>query len=249
MAYDISNLQKLKVYYQDDSVWHLVLDCSAQYNPEKLQYSKRANWNTEKSTSSNIGTTTFGGGDPIALSVDFFFDTSENGTDVREYSDPLVSLAGIMSITTTVTKHTYLSNKEKLKKGIAVWKKVIKDTTQETVTQEIPPPKCKVEWGTFSFICITESVDVTFTMFKPDGTPVRATVKVKFRQIEDMTLIPPQNPTSRSIARRVWVVEAGQTLNWIAYREYGDPARWREIAAKNNLDNPLDLQPGQVLDL
>jgi len=58
-----------------------------------------------------------------------------------------------------------------------------------------------------------------------------------------------QNPTTRTEARKIWVVHEGQTLDWIAYQEYGDPAYWRHIAETNNLANPMDLRPGQALKL
>jgi nucleoid-associated protein YgaU len=43
------------------------------------------------------------------------------------------------------------------------------------------------------------------------------------------------------------VVKERDTLDWIAYDEYGDTAMWRFIAETNNLDNPQRLTPGQVL--
>jgi nucleoid-associated protein YgaU len=45
------------------------------------------------------------------------------------------------------------------------------------------------------------------------------------------------------------VVREGERLDWIAYREYGNPARWRHIAEVNGISDPLELQPGQVLKL
>jgi nucleoid-associated protein YgaU len=36
-------------------------------------------------------------------------------------------------------------------------------------------------------------------------------------------------------------------LDYIAYRQLGSAARWREIAQANDLPDPLDLKPGQVL--
>jgi nucleoid-associated protein YgaU len=44
-------------------------------------------------------------------------------------------------------------------------------------------------------------------------------------------------------------VSEGQTLAWIAYQEYGDSGYWRHIAETNDLADPLDLRPGQVLKL
>jgi hypothetical protein len=45
----------------------------------------------------------------------------------------------------------------------------------------------------------------------------------------------------------VHVLVDGDTLMGIAYREYGDPAMWRVIAAANRVDDPLRLTPGRSL--
>jgi nucleoid-associated protein YgaU len=85
-----------------------------------------------------------------------------------------------------------------------------------------------------------------FTMFKRDGTPVRAEVSITLKQVAEKPK--GQNPTSRSEARKIWVVEEGQRLDWIAYQEYNDASQWRYIAETNNLNSP-DIYPGQVLKL
>jgi nucleoid-associated protein YgaU len=43
------------------------------------------------------------------------------------------------------------------------------------------------------------------------------------------------------------MVKEGDTIDWIAHEEYGDPSRWRFIAAVNGIDDPKRLKPGQVL--
>jgi hypothetical protein len=110
------------------------------------------------------------------------------------------------------------------------------------------PPLCRFEWGRFlTFTAVITKLSQKFLMFKADGTPLRAEVTVTFKQVEPASR--PQNPTTRTEPRKVWVVLEGQTLDWIAYQEYGDPAYWRHIAETNQLANPLDLKPGQVLKL
>jgi nucleoid-associated protein YgaU len=42
-------------------------------------------------------------------------------------------------------------------------------------------------------------------------------------------------------------VRPRDTLAGIAYEEYGDPNRWRDIATTNEIDDPLGLRPGQIL--
>jgi nucleoid-associated protein YgaU len=42
-------------------------------------------------------------------------------------------------------------------------------------------------------------------------------------------------------------VIAGDSLASIAFREYGDPAKWRPLAAANNIDDPIRLCVGTTL--
>src|SRR6266498_2257597 len=69
-----------------------------------------------------------------------------------------------------------------------------------------------------------------------------------FQQIEDTKQLRPQNPTSGGVGgERVWRVNAGDTLAWIAYQEYGDSTLWRPIADANRLTNVRRLTPGTML--
>jgi nucleoid-associated protein YgaU len=113
------------------------------------------------------------------------------------------------------------------------------------------PPIVMFIWGlTTSEMSYIEDLDYEYTMFSPGGKPLRAEVELSLKQVdvEWMNLLP-INPTSRSEARKTWIVTEGQTLDWIAYQEYGDPAYWRHIAKTNNLMNPMELRSGQILKL
>jgi nucleoid-associated protein YgaU len=113
------------------------------------------------------------------------------------------------------------------------------------------PPLVMFSWGMMlSKMSYVKEVEIDYTMFRPDGTPLRAEVDLTLTEYDMgwMSMLP-LNPTSVSEARKTWVVVEGQTLDWIAYQEYGDSAQWRHIAAVNNLDNPRDLRPGQILKL
>jgi hypothetical protein len=280
-------MQKVKIFKQVDGNYEPVLDCAAQFNPEKLALDKKASWKTEKTWQKNIGNTFFTGGDPISLSVDLFFDTtdSDNG-DVRDYTEPLMALTlvNLEEAANVPSPEDMKKRLEEAKKDLASFKEsldslkeardagTIPDEMYQLLAQDYErkekrvkeledqakgltagskaaPPITKFVWGDFSFVAIVESVKVTYTMFRPDGTPVRAKAKVKMKQIEEETFYPPQNPTSRSAPRKVWVVQEGQRLDWIAYQEYGNASMWRYLAEINNLDNPMRLRPGQIIDL
>lgn len=104
------------------------------------------------------------------------------------------------------------------------------------------PPVCSFEWGKPIFVGVIERISKRFTMFKEDGTPVRATLNVAFRQIKDAgeRFLSKESPDRTKIR----VVKQGDSLWLFAAREYGDPSKWREIADANNIDNPLTLKPG-----
>uniref|UniRef100_UPI00114CD597 LysM peptidoglycan-binding domain-containing protein n=1 Tax=Streptomyces lushanensis TaxID=1434255 RepID=UPI00114CD597 len=57
-----------------------------------------------------------------------------------------------------------------------------------------------------------------------------------------------QNPTSGALAaRRVHRLRSGDTLQALAWAEYGDAAAWRVIADINGIDDPLRLAEGREL--
>jgi LysM repeat protein len=114
-------------------------------------------------------------------------------------------------------------------------------------TKKSEPPTCQFQWGKFlSFSAVIKEIKQKFTLFKRDGTPLRVEVTITLKQVAQKPQ--GQNPTSRSEARKIWIVEEGQRLDWIAYQEYNDSAQWRYIAEVNNLNSP-DIYPGQVLKL
>jgi hypothetical protein len=108
------------------------------------------------------------------------------------------------------------------------------------------PPACRFSWAHFAFVGVLEKADQTFTLFMPDGTPVRATIDVTFKELGQEQVEQAGRLFSADFAKH-YVVRRGDTLSNIAADKYGDPAKWRPIAEENGLDDPLALEPGQVL--
>jgi nucleoid-associated protein YgaU len=95
---------------------------------------------------------------------------------------------------------------------------------------------------------VVEEVEISYTLFASDGTPIRAKAQVTFKQSDFMDdILPAQNPTSRTDARKTRIVNSQHRLDLIAYEEYNDSRYWRVLAEANHLDNPFTLQDGQVL--
>lgn len=109
------------------------------------------------------------------------------------------------------------------------------------------PPHVEFGWGQFrSFRSVIASFSQTFTLFLDNGTPVRATVQVTLQEVPLRQ--GGQNPTSQAAgARRMRVVQLGDTIDLLAAQELGDPTAWRVLAQVNNIDDPRRLRPGQSL--
>jgi hypothetical protein len=111
------------------------------------------------------------------------------------------------------------------------------------------PPICLFQWGRFTFKAVLVRVSQKFTMFLSDGTPVRATLDVSFReyktQAEQALDPPPESPSPT----KQWLVKAGESLSAIAAQVYNNPTLWRGIALANKISNPRTLIPGSSLDI
>ena len=110
----------------------------------------------------------------------------------------------------------------------------------------------RLNWGMFcqadrnhEYTFILRGLDVNYTMFLPDGTPVRAEVSLQLEQY----LVPgaSTNNASRGSDAQTRVTKLGDSVQAIATEVYGDPRRWREICDANKIDDPMNLTPGRPL--
>jgi LysM repeat protein len=102
----------------------------------------------------------------------------------------------------------------------------------------------KLIWGTLLFKCCMENLDVTYKMFKPDGSPVRATLKAGFKEfMEDERRVAEENAQSPDLTH-VRIVKAGDSLPVMVKKIYGDLKYYLQVAAFNNITNFRNLEPG-----
>lgn len=195
------------------------------FNPKEYTFSKTNNWTEKPAKGKDVAHLEFSGGAPATLTIQLLFDTyeahKENGAgeDVRTYT-----------------------------KGL--WDMVkIDESKKNPATNKGEPPHVRFEWGSlWSFEAVITSMSQKFTLFANDGTPLRATLDVTFKQIKDEGQYPRQNPTSGgNPGEHLRTVREGETLSQIAYEEYGDPNAWRHVANINRVDDPRRLRPGAVL--
>ncbi len=113
--------------------------------------------------------------------------------------------------------------------------------------EEHAPPEVEFRWGRMAFCGVVEKLTQRFTMFLPDGVPVRAKLSVTFKGVKALSeqLKDPRRNSSDKTKRRTLTADSSIWL--IAAKEYGDPRCWRLIARQNRVDDPGAIRPGTAL--
>ncbi|WP_335972146.1 MULTISPECIES: CIS tube protein [Streptomycetaceae] len=200
----------------------LIKNFDFDFNPSELSLTRRAQWKTTPTAAVRDGSLPeFMGPEPREMSVEIFLDRSDDpsSNDVRKNVEALFSCCEV--------------------------------TSASIEAKQPSTPWVVFQWGSFStarFTAYVSSVEASYTLFSTTGTPIRATCRVQLNEIPSNTL--GQNPTSGALtARRVHRVVSGDSLQHLAWREYGDATVWRTIAESNGIDDPSRLEPGTELIL
>lgn len=131
-------------------------------------------------------------------------------------------------------------------------KSAIDDQTKLLQSWMVPSGSSKApalltfDWCSIKFQGYLGDLQIDVGQFGSDDKASRASVSFTLR--EEPNLPKKQNPTSGGPPdRRVHVLCDGETLQSIAFREYGDAAAWRMLADANGIDDPLRVAAGTQL--
>ncbi|MGW3284520.1 CIS tube protein [Streptomyces sp. NPDC001002] len=192
------------------------------FNPAQLSLTRRAQWKVTPAQIERDGPLPeFMGSEPREMSVEIFLDSSDEPTS-----------------------NTVMKKVESLLSCCEV-------TTKSIAAKQPSPPWVVFQWGSFAtarFTAYVSSAEANYTLFSTTGVPIRATCRLQLHEIPSKTK--GQNPTSGALtAQRVHRVVAGDSLQSLAWREYGNAAAWRSIAEINGIDDPGHLPTGIELVL
>lgn len=109
------------------------------------------------------------------------------------------------------------------------------------------PPIVKLVWGQDVFTGVMESLTITYTLFSPKGVPLRAKCSVGLKEFTTVARALLEAKTASPDFDKSWTVRRGDTLSSVAGALYQEPARWREIARANDIDDPRRVEPGREL--
>lgn len=104
-----------------------------------------------------------------------------------------------------------------------------------------------LQWGTFLVRCVLTSLSIEYTLFRPDGTPLRATMKASFAEYTTPVLEQLQNFLSSPDVTHERTVTANDRLDLMSYKIYKDSKYYMELARVNNLNQFKKLKVGEKI--
>ena len=123
---------------------------------------------------------------------------------------------------------------------IDAFKKVTLDYQGETHA----PRYVKISWGTLLFKGRMTNLNLSYTLFKQDGTPIRARGKATFKESKDNEARVAEEDSSSPDLMHLRIVEEGDKLPLMCYKIYGDASLYRQVAEYNNLNDFRKLEVG-----
>jgi hypothetical protein len=106
------------------------------------------------------------------------------------------------------------------------------------------PPPCRFLWGSFSFDGIVSKMKKDFTYFYHDGIPARAKVSITLKPYQAINEMSAKLDLHSSDISKERVLNEGDSLFLMGYREYKSSSAWRLIAEANDIENPLLIPSG-----
>lgn len=109
------------------------------------------------------------------------------------------------------------------------------------------PAYLLAEWGELSFPCRLSSVDITYTAFDRDGTPLRAELDVTLLSDDESSKRAKKDGKTSPDLTHARTVRSGDTLPLLVKEIYGSADSYLDVARFNQLDNFRSLTPGQQI--
>ncbi|ACO45547.1 hypothetical protein DEDE109153_04740 [Deinococcus deserti] len=138
------------------------------FNPREYTISRKVEWDNQTNDTNDEGNKVYKGGSPASMTLELFFDTYANRKsanqveDVRKYTGPVWELIRMDPST--------------------------KPQASNPNVEKGRPPTVLFQWGgTWHFTAVITNIEQQFTLFMPDGTPVRSIMKVTFEQADKAT--------------------------------------------------------------
>lgn len=236
MLFELGKLEKMEfrfIEYADGSRPVVPIDpYFVQVNPASYSLNKRINYQTVAPMGSQESTANYNNSGPTTLQFELVFD----GTGVIDTASLLdeIPLAGAIA-------SAFSEDKE-----LTVYEQILKfENIVYQLDGEIHQPnKVQILWGKLQFEGALVSINYSYTLFQPDGSPLRAKANCTFQGTKTAEQIAREMNLGSPDLTHVREISEGDTLPLLAQKIYGNPELYLEIARVNKLINFRRLQAG-----
>jgi Contractile injection system tube protein len=203
--------------YQDDRYENQIGSFELPINPEQFSQQFKIEYNREQAQGAQHNDPKYKYTRPQELKLDFVFDGTGVIPKKRQsgefHQDVASQLRDFFRLTYTMNPATH------------------------------KPNFLRLLWGEFSFgygskngfNCILSDLQVNYTLFAANGTPLRAKLSATFTSFTEQTLRLLEERKQSPDLTHLRKVTAGDTLPLMTYRIYDDPSYYLQIATVNGL--------------
>ena len=110
------------------------------------------------------------------------------------------------------------------------------------------PPPLELVWGSFTFKGVLSDLQITYNIFKPDGTPVRAQAEASFKTASETQEALLNARKSSPDLTHIKTLKAGESIPQLCYEIYNGENYFVQVAQANRLNHLRGHKVGQVLN-
>jgi len=194
-----------------------------QVNPSSYTLNQLLNYSYHRGQGFSGSEAVYSDSPPVNLAFEFLFD----GTGVVPVPSELGDIPLVGAIASALSKAEPFVVMDEIKKF---------NSLVYAYDGNIHRPRqLLLVWGSLVFSCVLSTVAYRFTLFKPDGTPLRAIASCTFAEsVPDAMRVRKDNARSPDLTH-LREVREGDTLPSLAYEIYGNPELYLEVARVNKL--------------
>jgi len=202
-----------------------------QVNPGSYTLNKLINYSRHTGQGDSATEALYHSSAPVNLSFEFLFD----GTGVVPEPSALGDIPLVGAIASALSGPKKFVVMDEIKKFDQLVYKFDGNVHR--------PRELLLVWGTLVLSCVLASVSYRYTLFKPDGTPLRAIASCSFCEHVPREQAKRQENAMSPDLTHLRDIRDGDTLPALANAIYGKPELYLEVARVNKLVNFRKLRP------
>ncbi|NER12056.1 hypothetical protein GWK08_01260 [Leptobacterium flavescens] len=193
---------------------------SLPVNPESFTQNFKVELNQQQGQGNQGTNPDYKGTKPEELKLDFIFDG-----------------------TRTIEGYKYNGDDHSVKSELEIFMNTVYNMNGEIHR----PHFLQVQWGNFMFPCILSNLDLNYTLFKPNGDPLRVKASTTFlNYVAQRERVARERRRSPDLTH-VRQVKSGDRLDLMTHKIYKDSNYVTRVAKANGLTTFRKIKPGREL--